>query len=214
MRALPYLCLALMSALWPLQGRADATVDPLVGDRPLSEFVSSKAYLEELKRYLTGYETWVGPCPDPQVADRLRTLVLQKTVSFPGVVSPVEAQWIEVVRIAGCANDYERPVYVTRDRGKTVFYAHLLGTTRTEPRLQHRVLNSLVASEKTAAIAAGCPQTQPVRVITTAYVSEFSTEYGKAWRETWTLANCRGLKKLTIDFKPDHAGSITIRFSG
>jgi len=214
MRAMPCLIFAVAFALWPFGAAADSAVDPLVNDRPLSELVASQDYLEDLERYLIGYETWVGPCPDPQVAGRIKTLVLQKTVSFPEVEAPMEAQWIEVVRIAGCTNPYERPVYVTVDQGKTVFFAHLLGSTRTQPRLQHRALNNLIAAEKSAAIASGCPQTQPVRVITTAYVSEFSTEYGRAWRETWTIANCRGLKNVPIEFKPDHTGGIAIRFEG
>lgn len=212
MRGSRILMLAAAVGLWPVPAGVAGADNPQVNDRPLSEFVATRDYLEDLERYLHGYEAWIGPCPTAHIAGRVRTMVLQKTVPFPEVPVPSEAQWVEIVRITGCTRPYERPVYVTVDQGKTIFYAHLLGTTRTEPQLQHRAVNSLIAAEKAAAIASGCPQTQPVRVITTAYVSEFSTEYGKGWRETWTLANCRGLKQVPIEFKPDHTGGIAIRF--
>ena len=88
--------------------------------------------------------------------------------------------------------------------GKTVFFAQLLGSTRAQPFLQDRAVKRLVAEQKQAAIASGCEQTQPVRVLTTDYVSERGTEYGNAWRETWTIANCRGLKQVSGSV---HAGS-------
>lgn len=199
--------------LWPAH-LAAANDDPIVAGQRLSALVGSARYNSELRTYLTGYETWIGPCPDPTVESRIQTLVLQKTIPFPGVPTPQEPQWIDIVQIGGCARPYERPVYATVHEGKTVFYAHLLGSTRTEPNLQHATVHELIAAEKAAAIASGCPQTQPVRVLTTAFVSQTETEYGKAWRETWTLANCRGAKQVTIDFRPDHTGGIKAKLNG
>lgn len=203
---------ALIAAALTYAARADDAVDPLVDNRRLSAIVVSAQYREDLTRYLTGYESWVGPCPDPKISEPVQTLVLQQTIPFPGVSVPLEPQWIEIVRISGCAQSYERPVYATLHEGKYVFFAQLLGSTRAQPILQDRAVKQLVAEEKKLAIASGCPQTQPVRVLTTAYVSESATEYGKAWRETWTVANCHGLKHVSVAFQPDHTGTIAISF--
>ena len=124
------------------------------------------------------------------------------------------AQWIEVIRIEGCSKTYDRPVYVGVSGGKTVFYARLLGSTRTPPVLQHKAMTALIGAEKVAAIRSGCQQTQPVRVLTTAFVSETKVEYGTAWNELWTIANCRGLKKIPIRFTPDHTGGMSFGFEG
>ena len=126
--------------------------------------------------------------------------------------TPLEPQWVDIVEVSGCAKPYERPVYATLRDGKTVFFAQLLGSTRAQPYLQDRTVKRLVKEQKQAAIASGCEQTHPVRVITTAYVSERGTEYGNAWKETWTIANCRGLKQVPVQFTPDHTGAIKISF--
>ncbi len=193
---------------------ADASdaADPLVNGRRLSAIVASAQYREDLTRYLTGYESWVGPCPAPQISAPIETLVLQQTIPFPGVPAPVEPQWVVIVKVSGCTQAYERPVYATLRDGKTVFFAQLLGSTRAQPNLQDRTLKRLVTEQKKAAIASGCEQTQPVRVLTTKYVSERGTEYGSAWRETWTIANCNGLKKVPVQFTPDHTGGIKVSF--
>ncbi len=193
-------------------GDTSNAADPLVDGRRLSAIVASAQYREDLTRYLTGYESWVGPCPDPHISAPIETLVLQQTIPFPGVPTPIEPQWIDIVRVTGCAQPYERPVYATLRDGKTVFFAQLLGSTRAQPYLQDRTVKRLVAEQKQSAIASGCEQTQPVRVLTTAYVSESGSEYGKAWRENWTVANCHGLKQVPVSFKPDHAGRISISF--
>ena len=199
------------AALLPGQAAADA-VDPIVDNRPLSTIVKSKQYLDRLRTYLTGYETWIGPCPAPRVAAPHRTLVLQKTIPFPGVDVPQEPQWITMVRISGCARPYERAVYATISDGKPVFYAQLLGSTKAEPNLQDRAVKALIEVEKGAAVASGCPSTQPVRVLTTRFVSEASNEYGKAWQEEWTVANCKGLKRVALRFIPDHTGAVQVEF--
>ena len=95
---------------------------------------------------------------------------------------------------------------------KRFFSLSCWGSTRAQPFLQDRTVKRLVKEQKQAAIASGCEQTQPVRVITTAYVSERGTEYGNAWKETWTIANCRGLKQVPVQFTPDHTGAIKISF--
>lgn len=204
----------MLSALVPTAFGAEDDVDPIVDNRPLSKIVKSKQYLDALTTYLTGYETWVGPCPASRISRPLKTLVLQRTIPFPGVATPLEPQWITIVRISGCARPYERAVYATVQNGKFVFYAQLIGTTRTEPNLQDQTLKAVVESEKQIAIASGCPITQPVRILTATYVSEASSEYGKSWRETWTIINCNGAKQVPITFTPDHTGAITPEFAG
>lgn len=189
-------------------------VDPLVGEQRLSDLVRSKAYLDGLATYLTGYETWLGPCPSPRVSKPVRTLVLQRTIRFPGVASPTQPQWVSVVRISGCARPYERAVYATVSDGKPVFHANLIGTTRADPALQERALKALVNVEKLAAQKAGCQSTHPVRILTTAFDSEAQSEYGKSWQETWTIANCRGVKRVPLRFTPDHGGALTIEING
>ena len=141
-QALARIASALLLGLvpWPAN-LADANDDPIVAGQRLSALVGSARYNSELRTYLTGYETWIGPCPDPSVESRIQTLVLQKTIPFPGVPTPQEPQWIDIVQIGGCARPYERPVYATVHEGKTVFYAHLLGSTRTEPNLQHATVH-------------------------------------------------------------------------
>lgn len=205
-------CILTLAVALPIA--ADDAVDPIVDNRPLSTIVKSRQYLDDLTTYLTGYETWVGPCPAPRISQPLKTLVLQRTIPFPGVATPLEPQWITVVRISGCARPYERAVYATVQNGKHVFYAQLMGTTRTEPNLQDQTLKAVVESEKRIAISSGCPITQPVRVLTASYVSEASTEYGKSWRESWTIINCKGAKQVPITFTPDHTGAITTEFAG
>ena len=213
-RAVGAFCGAALVATVTLIAGAEAAdgADPIVDGRRLSTIVASAQYREDLTRYLTGYESWVGPCPAPQISAPIETLVLQQTIPFPGVPVPLQPQWVDIVRITGCAQPYERPVYATLRDGKTVFYAQLLGSTRAQPFLQDRTLKRLVVEQKKAAIASGCEQTQPVRVLTTAYVSESGTEYGNSWRETWTVANCNGLKKVPVQFTPDHSGKIKVSF--
>ena len=189
-------------------------VDPLVDGQRLSDLVRSKAYLDGLATYLTGYETWLGPCPSPKVSKPVRTLVLQGTIRFPGVAAPTQPQWVSVVRITGCARPYERAVYATVHRGKPVFHANLMGSTRADPALQQRALKALVGAEKLAAEKVGCEATHPVRILTTAFGSEAQSEYGKSWEETWTIANCRGAKRVMLRFTPDHSGAMAIEISG
>ena len=193
---------------------AAAEIEPSVKDLPLSTFVKTRQYVEDLRRYLIGYETWVGPCPSADPGKRVKTLVLTQTVPLPDSTVFDTPQWIEVIRIEGCSKPYERPVYVGVSAGKMVFYARLLGGTRTQPVLQHKAMTALIAAEKQAAIRSGCQQTQPVRVLTTAFVSETKVEYGTAWNEVWTIANCRGLKKVPMRFTPDHTGGISFAFEG
>ncbi|MGI9415912.1 MAG: hypothetical protein ACR2PM_19725 [Hyphomicrobiales bacterium] len=206
-----FVCVLAVLAVAP---PAVAEIEPSVNDLPLSSFVKTRQYVEDLRRYLIGYESWIGPCPDPDPGVRVRTLVPKQSLPFPGVDGPAAPQWIEIIRIGGCSTPYERPVHVGVSAGKTVFYAHLLGSTRTQPVLQHKAMTALIAAEKRAAIRSGCQQTHPVRVLTTAFVSETRAEYGTAWREVWTLANCRGLKKVPIRFTPDHTGGISFAFEG
>ena len=188
--------------------------EPSVNDLPLSSFVKTRQYVEDLRRYLIGYETWIGPCPSADPGVRVKTLLLNRTVPLPDAELFDTAQWIEVIRIKGCAKTYDRPVYVGVSGGKTVFYARLLGGTRTPPVLQHKAMTALIKAEKDAAIRSGCQQTQPVRVLTTAFVSESKVEYGTAWNERWTIANCRGLKEIPIRFTPDHTGGMSFAFEG
>lgn len=193
---------------------AAAGFEPSVKNLPLSSLVKTRQYVEDLRRYLIGYETWIGPCPSADPGKRVRTLLLNQTVPLPDAELFDAPQWIEVIRIEGCDRPYERPVYVGVSKGKTVFYARLLGGTRTTPVLQHKAMTALIAAEKIAAIRSGCQQTQPVRVLTTAFVSETKVEYGTAWNESWTIANCRGLKQIPMRFTPDHTGGISFAFEG
>jgi hypothetical protein len=202
-------CIALLAPA----ASAAAQSEPRVGDVPLARYVSTASYLEQLNTYIVGYETWIGPCPDPEPVERVNVLLPESSVPLPGNPDPAAPQWIEQLRVTGCSAPYERFVYVSARGDTPVFHARLLGTSRTTPKLESDAVEAVVAAERDAAVARGCPATQPVRVFTATFDERFDAEYGTGWRETWQIADCRGVRDLTLTFTPDHSGATVFEFA-
>ena len=191
---------------------AAAQSEPQIDGVALSRYVAGGEYQSLLNAYIVGYETWIGPCPDPEPVERIGVLLPQSSVPLPGDPDPGAPQWIEQLRITGCARDYERYVYVSMKASRPVFHARLLGSSRTTPRLEEEAVAAVIAVEHAAAVANGCPETQPVRVFTATYTDRFDGEYGAGWRETWLIADCRGARDIALTFTPDHTGGTRIDF--
>jgi len=196
-----------------IQSNASAQSEPTVDGVALGTYVATADYVARLNTYIVGYETWIGPCPDPEPVARIGTLLPQRTVRLPGNPDPSAPQWIEMMRIGGCGTPYERPVYVSAKGGKPVFHAVLLGSTQTSPQVQAEAVDALIATERDEAAARGCPMTQPVRILSTAYGSEFEAEYGRGWTETWSIIDCAGLREIDIRFAPDHSSAMRFELS-
>lgn len=207
------LCCGLAFVVIAAAAPAAAQSEPQVGGTSLSAYVATADYLDRLNAYIVGYETWIGPCPDPEPVQRVDVLLAQRTVPLPGDPDPGAPQWIERLRITGCAADYERTVYVSMRGAKPVFHARLLGSSRTTPRLEGEAVTAVIAAEHAAAVAAGCPETRPVRVLGAAYEDRFDTEYGTGWHETWMIADCRGARHIAMTFTPDHTGGTRFDFT-
>ncbi len=194
-------------------GVAQAQSEPEIDGMPLSRYVSSPQYLERLHTYVIGYETWIGPCPDPEPVTREQTLLPQRSIALPGDPDPGAPQWIEIVSVAGCRNAYQRPVFVSVKGKKPLFHAVLMGSTKTSPAVQAEAVAALVEQERESAMKRGCQATAPVRVLTTAFQSSFQSEYGTGWRETWTIVDCAGVRNVPVRFAPDHTGGTAYTFS-
>ncbi len=176
----------------------------------LAAYIATEYYSDRLTTYLVGYETWIGPCPDPEPLELVGTYLQDRSVSLPGAPDLGALQWVEIVSVGGCSVPYQRLVYVSLKEDEPVFYARLLGNTQTSPRLEHDAVRTVVEQEHEAAVLNGCPVTFPLRILSTVSGDRFDTEYGEGWDETWTVLDCHGAREITLQFQPDHTGGTAI----
>lgn len=185
---------------------------PMVDGEPLQNILNSKTYIEELVRYLIGYETWIYVCTDAQPKERVRTLVISDPVEFPGVELDATPQWLEVVRVHGCNRDYERMIYASYRNGKPVFHARVAGDSRTTPRIEHDAVAALRDAASTAAVKEGCPRSHRARVVSARNDKAWPETSETRWREIWVVSTCKGTRDVPVIFSEDGTSGVTFRY--
>jgi hypothetical protein len=193
-------------------GNPSADQIPTVDGKPLQSIINDKDYIEQLVRYLIGYETWIHMCADAEPEERLRTLVVGEPQQMPGIDDLNSPQWLEVIRVRGCDRTYERLIYATYHDGKPVFHAQLAGSSKTGPRLQHETLTALRRRETERAHAAGCERADSARVIAAELDKAWPQAADGRWREVWTVHSCKGASDVPVQFQTGPDGTVTFRF--
>ena len=89
-------------------------------------------------------------------------------------------------------------------------FPYLAGSTRTTPKLQFETMKKVLAAERKRSTKAGCKKKSLLRVSTSTFVAQAKVRNGTMWRETWTVRNCKGNRKVGILFSPDTDGKITV----
>ena len=186
---------------------------PVVDGKSLQTVLNSKSYIDELVRYLIGYETWIYICTDAEPQERVRTLVITEPVALPGVDGVPSPQWLEVIRIRGCERNYERMVYAAYKDGKPVFHAQIAGNSKTPPRLQQEAVTALRELESKIAHAAGCDRADRARVLSAELDENWAQASKDRWREVWTVHSCKGTKEVAVVFQSTEDGSVKFRFN-
>ena len=186
----------------------DATVD----GKPLQAVLNDKDYLDQLVRYVIGYDTWIHNFSDAEPEERLRTLMISEPLHMPGIDGVSTPQWLEVIRVRGCNRTYKRLVYATYHNGKPVFHAQIAGSTKTAPLVQHQTVTALRNHETLRAHAAGCDRAHKARVTAANLDEDWSASTATQWREIWTVQSCRGVTEMPVYFRVDESGGVTFRF--
>ncbi len=185
---------------------------PTVNGQPLRSILNDKAYLDQLVRYLIGYETWIHICTDAEPMERLRTLMVGEPQRMPGIDGFSSPQWLEVIQVRGCNRTYERLIYATYHDGKPVFHAQVSGSTRTGPRLQHEAVTALRARETERARAAGCESTDRARIVAAELDGAWPQTSDTHWRELWVVYSCKGTSEVPVQFFTGDDGNVTFKF--
>ena len=185
---------------------------PTIDGEPLQNILNSKAYIDELVRYLIGYETWIYICADARPQERVRTMVISDPVELPGVDLDETPQWLEVVRVHGCNRDYERMIYASYRDGKPVFHAKVAGDTRTTPRVQHEAVTALRDAASAFAVTQGCPRSHRARVVSARSDTAWPETSDTRWREIWVVSTCKGTRDVPVTFSDDGASGVTFSY--
>jgi len=198
--------LALLAMLHASPGLGQQAAKPEIDGRPLKDFLNSEAYIQALRRYVALYETRVGPCRDARPTARVRTVLVRKRFFIPGLDIKTTPQWVEAIRIEGCKTSYERLVFSTRGRGKTIFIALARGGTKADPLLQYDLLKALLPLARARAVKAGCGKSDRVGLITTRALAAAADAPKGTWSEIWQMGTCKGERRYRIDFRPAKSG--------
>ena len=183
-----------------------------VDGKPIQAVLNDKTYVNQLVRYLVGYETWIHICTDAEPEERLRTLIVSEPLRMPGIEGIPRPLWLEVIRVRGCNRTYERLVYATYRDGKPVFHAKVAGSSRTKPDVQHATVTALRRRETERAHAAGCERSDKARVIAAELDKSWPEMSETQWREIWVVYTCKGSRDVPVRFDAGEDGVVTFRF--
>lgn len=183
-----------------------------VNGKPIQAVLNNKDYVDQLVRYLIGYETWIHLCTDAEPEERLRTLIVSDPLRMPGIEVVARPLWLEVIRVRGCNRTYERLVYATYHEGKPVFHAMVAGSSKTTPDVQHRTVSALRERETVRAHAAGCERADKARVISAELDEDWPDASETQWREIWAVHTCKGSRDVPLWFQTGADGKVTFHF--
>lgn len=207
--------LAIAVAVATAQTGHAASGDPPseIGGMPFAKFINSQFYFTELAREVLAYEAGVGPCAGSDNVSRVQMGRPQVAMEFPKLGFP--PQWMEVVKVTGCEPIHNRAVLVLYIDRRLIYLPLVGGSglSRFDVVLQRDVIRTLVASERVHAQRAGCALSDHIGIISTKITARHEKPDGLHWEEIWTVTNCQGEKKLTVDFTSSGEGGtdFTIR---
>lgn len=182
-----------------------------INGEPFRKFVNGDVYFGELTKEATQYEARVGACATPGEVERVTAGRPQLLTKFPDLGTP--PQWMEILKINGCAKPVERAVLVLYVGKKLLFLPLVAGNalSRFDVMLQRDVIKTLMPVERTLAVRAGCDDDDKIRIVGTKTLSKKSTESGLAWEEEWHLANCKGAKSVRVSYNAAKTGGTTFQ---
>ncbi len=178
--------------------------------RNLKTYLNSPSYVNKLRFVVARYEASVNGCKTPKVAGRTGAKLLKTRVAMPGIGVPKSAQWIDIVRVEGCGKPFRRKVIAAQHKGQAVMFPYLNGSTRTTPKLQFETMKLVLRTERKRSTKAGCKKKSLLAISNSKYVASAKVEHGTMWRESWTVKNCKGNRKVGVLFAPDKDGKITV----
>ncbi|MEM8647577.1 MAG: hypothetical protein AAGF86_14685 [Pseudomonadota bacterium] len=205
---------ALLLALSPvvlLWSQAEAPAAPSASDqKKLKKYLNSRAYVNKLRFVVARYEANVNGCKSPKIAGRTGVKMLKAPVAMPDIGVPKSGQWIDTVRVEGCGKPFRRKVIAAKHGSEAVMFPYLAGSTRTTPKLQFETMKLVLAAERKRSTKAGCKKKSLLKVSNSKFVAQAKMKHGTMWRETWTVKNCKGQRKVGILFTPDKRGKIQV----